>query len=145
MWPEWTPEGLLPAGVWQASWEEAVSALGTTNRRQTLLWGLLEAMKALGSAGCSKLWLDGSFVTDAQAPRDYDACWDWQGVDRSMLDPVLIDYTPIGRARMKAKYLGDLFIAGTEGSSGKPFVEFFQRARDGATKGIVLLNPKEVA
>ena len=66
------------------------------------------------------------------------------GVDPGLLDPVLLDYSPAGRAAIKAKYLGDVLIAGVERGSGLPFVEFFQRTCDGQRKGIVLLNPKEV-
>jgi hypothetical protein len=139
-----TTQGLLPAGVHAASWEEMAARFGGNAWRQILLGGLRDAAVALAAAGCAALWLDGSFVTAAEAPGDYDACWDWVGVDPGLLDPVLLDYSPPGRACIKAKYLGDVLIAGTEGASGLPFVEFFQRTRDGHRKGIVLLNPKEV-
>ncbi|TDX04022.1 hypothetical protein EV647_2279 [Kribbella sp. VKM Ac-2566] len=109
-----------------------------------LLGGLSFACAALSAAGCAQLWVDGSFVTDKEQPGDYDACWDPVGVDDKLLDPVLIDYSRAGRAAIKAKYLGDVLIAGVEGRSGLPFVEFFQRTRDGGTKGIVLINPVEV-
>lgn len=109
-----------------------------------LLLGLRDVAAVLANAGCSALWLDGSVVTDVESPGDYDACWDWHGVDPGLLDPVLLDYSPVGRAVIKAKYLSDVLIAGVELGSGLPFVEFFQRTRDGQRKGIVLLNPKEV-
>lgn len=122
-----------------------MARFGISERRQVLLVGLFDALRALGAAGCSRFWLDGSFVTEIEEPGDYDACWDWIGVEPALLDPLLLDFSPAGRALMKAKYLGDLFLAGVEAGSGKPFVEFFQRTRDGQVKGIVLLNPKEVA
>lgn len=118
---------------------------GATPKRAALLQGLQLACRALGVAGCPSIWVDGSFVTDKERPGDYDACWDWNGVVPADLDPVLIDYSSRGRATMKAKYLGDLFIAGVvEGGSGLPFVDFFQRTRDGDSKGIIQLDPREV-
>lgn len=144
MLPKWTDEGLLPAGIHPASWDDVLSAFGGSQWRGVLLLGLRDVAVALASAGCSALWLDGSFVTDDELPSDYDACWDWREVDRGLLDPLLLDYSRAGRAAIKAKYLGDVLLAGAGLGSGWPFVEFFQRTRDGQRKGIVLLNPKEV-
>ncbi|MER7609740.1 hypothetical protein [Nocardioides sp. NPDC127503] len=144
MLPDLTSAGVLPPGIHKASWDELVQAFGTNERRRMLLGGLSAACLALADAGCTQLWVDGSFVTDKDRPGDYDACWDPEGVDRPLLDPVLVDYSHAGREAIKAKYLGDVLIAGVEIGSGLSFVEFFQRTRDGGTKGIVLLNPKEV-
>jgi hypothetical protein len=144
MIPPWTSDGLLPPGIHRADWPEVLTSLGWNARRQSLLLGLLDALKALSIAGCGELWLDGSFVTDKEIPGDYDACWDPTNMDRLMLDPILIDYSPSGRAAIKSKYLGDIIIAGTETTSGLPFVNFFQQTRDGRPKGIVSLNPQEI-
>lgn len=144
MLPKLTEQGLLPAGVHQAVWSEVADAFGFTDKRGVLLVGLYDAARALGAAGCQVLWLDGSFVTDKERPGDFDACWDWHGVDPALLDPLLLDFTNAGRAACKAKYLGDLFPAGIEAGSGLSFVEFFQKTRDGDPKGIVALNPKEI-
>jgi hypothetical protein len=143
--PQILPSGFLPDGVHPATWVEIVTTFGQTGHRVALLAGLSEACALLAAAGCTQLWLDGSFVTAKPFPNDYDACWDPQGVDPSRLDPVLIDYSRRGRLTMKARFLGDLFIAGVESESGKPFVNFFRQTRDGAAKGIVLLNPKEAS
>jgi hypothetical protein len=69
-------------------------------------------------------------------------CWDWAGVDQPKLDPILLDYSPAGRAAIKAKYLGDVLINGIERSSGLLFRDFFQLSRDGKDKGIVEFDPK---
>jgi hypothetical protein len=142
--PDFTPAGVLPVGVHKADWDELVGRFGTNERRRVLVGGLRTACMTLAAAGCSQLWVDGSFVTDKERPGDYDACWDWFGVDPQKLDPVLTDYSPAGRAAIRAKYLGDVLIAGIELGSGLSFVEFFQRTRDGGVKGIVLINPMEV-
>jgi hypothetical protein len=80
-------------------------------------------------------------VTRKQVPGDYDGCWDAVGVDPNRLDDVLLDMSS-GRLRQKAKYGGELFVAGwTEAGSGRTFLEFFQTDKDtGAHKGIVALD-----
>jgi hypothetical protein len=143
--PPWETSGLLPPGEHSATWDEVEATLGWTAHRQRLLSGFRDACLAVARAGSTAMWLDGSFVTDKETPGDYDACWDPAGVDPRLLDPLLLDATPAGRAARKAKYLGDVFIAGVERGSGLTFVQFFQRTRDGGTKGIVRLNPKEVS
>ncbi|MFL6098558.1 MAG: DUF6932 family protein [Actinomycetales bacterium] len=144
MLPDLTADGLLPAGVHAASWTELELAFAHNDRRRHLMAALRLACQALAAAGCTALYLDGSFVTDKDQPGDYDACWDWAEVRPDLLDPLLLARDSIGRSQRKAKYLGDVFIAGIEGGSGLPFVNFFQQTREGKTKGIVLLNPKEV-
>jgi hypothetical protein len=142
--PGLTTEGLLPRGIHGATWQELTDAFGVDMRRRVLLTGLREACWALAAAGCTAVWVDGSFVTDRDRPGDYDACWDWHGVDVARLDPILLDYSNAGRAAIKGKYLGDVLIAGIESGSGLTFVDFFQRTRDGRAKGIVLLDPRNV-
>jgi hypothetical protein len=92
-------------------------------------------------AGCRTLYLDGSFVTGKQVPGDYDGCWDAAGVNPTLLDDVLLDMSN-GRLRQKAKYGGELFVAGwIESGSGRSFLEFFQTDKDtGNLKGIVALD-----
>lgn len=134
----------MPAGEHLATWEEIVETFGTNVRREALLAGLHALALGLAAAGCPAIWVDGSFVTDKERPGDYDACWDWHGVDRSLVDPLLLSY-PMTRAAAAAKYGGDIFIAGvTERKSGLTFVEFFQQDRDGRPKGIVRFDPREV-
>src|SRR5436305_161606 len=80
--PDWTADGLLPVGVHVADWPELQARYGTNSRRRVLLSGFRDVSMALAVAGCTRLWLDGSFITDKDTPGDYDLCWDWQGVDR---------------------------------------------------------------
>ena len=68
------------------------------------------ALENLKSAGCRTVYLDGSFVTIKVIPNDYDACWDEDGVDPVLLDPVLLIFDA-GRVAQKAKYMGELFPA----------------------------------
>jgi Family of unknown function (DUF6932) len=133
--------GNLPPGIHVATWEEVEAAFGSSARRQRLLAGLLRAMQALRAAGCTRAYIDGSFVTAKDAPGDFDACWEAQGVDPNTLDPVLLDFSN-RRAAQKAKYGGELFIANQAAvPAGTAFLDFFQRDKStGDAKGIVAID-----
>lgn len=60
------------------------------------------------TAGCPRVWLNGSFVTAKDEPADFDACWDTDGVDLDALDPIFFDFAD-GRANQKASFGGELF------------------------------------
>ena len=141
MLPPLAKNGLLPNGVHQTSWRVFVRRFGTTPRRRKLLAGLLEALKSLPAAGCKTVSVDGSFVTSKPNPGDFDGCWDIDGVEPELLDPILLTFDA-GRAAQKAKYLGELFPAQMdEGITGQTFLEFFQVDKEtGAAKGIVAID-----
>ena len=105
-------------------WNDVVQYFGNNNHRMRLIGGLEAACRNLSTAGCKWLILDGSFVTAKSLPGDYDGVWDSEGVDYSLLDPVLLDFSE-GRAAMKAKYLGDLFPANLDEASGQCFEDIF--------------------
>lgn len=128
------------------SWKDVRRFFGVTAPRRRLLQGLERALANLKSAGCRRVYLDGSFVTDKETvlgspPNDYDGCWDISGVDPTRLDPVLLDFSD-SRAAQKAKFLGELFPAKTpEGVTGRTFLEFFQIDKTtGNPKGIVAID-----
>lgn len=112
---------------------------GLSVRRRQLLDGLAEVIELLVVAGCRRLWLNGSFVTAKDEPGDFDACWDPDGVDMEMLDPVLLDLSQ-GRLAQKERFGGELFPNVTEPGSGLVFAEFFRNERDTGRKGIVVLR-----
>ena len=91
-------------------------------------------------------YIDGSFVTDKVHPNDFDACWEEEGVDPLLLDPVLLTFDS-GRSTQKAKYFGELFPASIgAGSEGLSFLEFFQIDRNsGEPKGIVAIDLREMS
>jgi hypothetical protein len=131
--------GRLPEGEHQTDWPEVVDRFGWNLRRRQLLDGLAEAIDALAAAGCRRIWLNGSFVTAKDEPADFDACWDTDGVDLDLLDPVLLDLSD-GRSAQKRRFGGELLPNVTETGSGLSFAEFFRNERDGGRKGIVLLR-----
>ena len=131
--------GRLPDGEYEVEWQELVERFGWNVRRRQLLDGLAEVVELLAAAGCRRLWLNGSFVTAKDEPVDFDACWDPDGVDLDMLDPVLLDLSQ-GRAAQKERFGGELFPNVTETKSGLEFAEFFRNERDTGRKGIVVLR-----
>jgi len=139
--PQFGQNGLLPPGTHWATWQEIIDRFGGTPHRQALLSGLRGALSALKKAGCTRVYIDGSFVTAKQIPADYDACWDAIGIKRGLLDPVFLDFRN-RRAAQKVKYLGEFFPARwTESGSGKTWLEFFRVDRvTGDQKGIVAID-----
>ncbi len=144
MIPGWTDDGLLPQGVHPARWGEILERFGWNTRRLSLLFGLRDALRGFSRLPVARrCGSTEAFVTDKEAPGDYDACWEPRDVNPMLLDPLLLDFSRVGRTASKSRYQGDLLIAGVELDSGLPFVEFFQQTRDGHRKGIVLLDPQE--
>jgi hypothetical protein len=142
MIPEFMPNGNLPPGIHNSTWQEFEKRLGYTPQRKLLLEGLAAALKDLSNGGCKLVYINGSFVTAKEPPGDYDLCWSIDGVKPEELDPILLDFSRSGHAAMKEKYLGDLFPAEIpEGVSGKLFLDFFQTDKEtGEPKGIVALE-----
>jgi hypothetical protein len=139
--PAFQSDGNLPGGIHFAEWAEIAIRFGQTPHRRRLLTGFLAGISELKHAGCGIVYLDGSFVTAAEQPGDFDACWDVVDVDPSKLDGVFFEFDN-GRAAQKARFLGEFFPAQLpEGWSGKTFLEFFQIDKStGDPKGVVGLD-----
>lgn len=116
---------------------------GYNSRREELIRGLKTAMEWLKACGCTKIYVDGSFVTKKEIPGDFDACWDYTGVDIVMLQsqyPLLLDFEN-SRENQKRQLKGELFPAQIPADEHSTiFVDFFQRDRDGKAKGIIQIN-----
>jgi hypothetical protein len=135
--------GTLPSGIHSASWQKIEELLAFNPRRQELLAGLKRACEPLQQAGCQRIYIGGSFVTNKEFPGDFDVCWEDDNVNfikLKELEPVLLDFKN-HRAAQKAKYGGELFPASSIASlDGKTFLEFFQQDRDGNPKGIIAID-----
>lgn len=136
--PPFDATGALPVGEHQATFDEVASRYRGNAVRERLVEGLREMLRALARAGCRRVWLDGSFVTEKPAPGDFDLAWDEEGVDDELLDPIFDDFAD-GRAAQKQRFLGEAFPAsGPADALGTPFREFFQQAY-GTPKGIIVI------
>lgn len=104
---------------------------------------MLEALLLLRKVGCTRVYIDGSFVTSKVEPADFDACWDAEGVDLDLIDERLLTFDR-GRATQKAAFLGELFIGDARADpQGTIFRKFFQMDRDGRPKGILVVDLKD--
>ena len=145
MIPRFNPfTGNLPPGIHEATWEDMVARFGYTPHRLRLLAGLKAALDALRLVSCRRAYVDGSFVSNKEAPRDFDGCWETANVDVSLLDPVLLVLTD-RRAAQKAKFGGELFPADAVADViGTYYVDFFQSEADGRRKGIIAIDLEEL-
>jgi hypothetical protein len=131
------PWDMLPEGIHLTTLPEIEARFAQTPHRKGLFDGFCIAVSNLQVAGCTTVYLDGSFVTEKHHPNDFDAAWDPTGVDPYKLDPVLLNFKD-KRAAQKAKYGGELFIATNPAAMGISYIEFFQHDRDtGLRKGIL--------
>jgi hypothetical protein len=138
--PPFQINGNLPPGIHIATWQEVQARFGWNARRQTLLAGLERAIEDLCNAGCSTVYLNGSFVTSKPEPGDFDACWTLDGVDLDSIEPTLLEFDA-GRAAQKARYGGELFPADWDAmGNSTSFLEFFQAIRGGGQKGIIRID-----
>lgn len=139
---EGAPWKVLPEGIYKLSVKEFIAFFVYNPTRRKQFTGLLKALSNLKRAGCTTVYIDGSFVTGKPEPGDYDACWDPSGVDPNKLDPVFLEFSE-GRKNQKKKYFGEFFpsIAKAERATERTFVEFFQVEKfTGERKGIVVID-----
>ena len=128
---------VLPPGIHDATLSEIENRFATNDKRKRLFDGFKKGVKSLTTAGCSNIFLDGSFITAKPEPGDYDVCWNPVGVDVNKLDPVLLDFTN-GRKNQKLKLLGEFFPSSSCTNGQGTFMDFFQTDRyTGRKKGII--------
>ncbi|MDD5382319.1 MAG: hypothetical protein PHH60_01510 [Candidatus Margulisbacteria bacterium] len=133
---------VLPPGEHEATIDEVEARFALTDHRKHLFSGLKRGIDSFHSAGCKTLYLDGSFVTEKLIPKDYDACWDPNGVDPDRLDPILLDSAKF-RLKQKEKYYGEYFPSTSRADSAHLFLSFFKTDRfTGRAKGIIVLRLK---
>lgn len=135
------PYEVLPPGVHSASLAEVGERFATNDRRRWLFDGIVEVAKALRTAGCAVMFLDGSFVTSKEHPNDFDGYWDPSGVIPSLLDETFLNFED-DQAAQKWKYRGEMFIVGeAAGDPAESIKTMFQIDRfTGQPKGILRIK-----
>jgi len=133
--------GYLPPGQHDATWSDIVATYAYTPHRRAILAGLRAALDNLASAGCRRVYLNGSFVTAKLVPGDYDLCYDPAGIDFTALDRII---AATGRSRhilQLAKYRGDLVPSTAVADlASTQYVHFFQKDENGTPKGILVVD-----
>lgn len=131
---------VLPPGVHNATLEEVETRFATTDHRKHLFSGLKNAVNALCKAGCRKIYLDGSFITEKPIPGDFDVCWDDIGIDPVKLDPVFLDFKD-KRKNQKERFFGEFFPANLPADCRHLFIDYFQIDKyTKKAKGIICIN-----
>lgn len=131
---------VLPPGLHEASIDEVELAFARDSRRRMLVDGIRRGCDSLQAAGCSMVYLDGSFVTAKPQPGDFDMCWDPVGVNLSLLDPVLLDFSN-GRFNQKLKYGGEFFPSTVLADGTLTFLDYFRVEKiTGLEKGLILIR-----
>jgi len=136
------PWKVLPPGFHNATLEEVESRFATSEHRKRLFSGFKEGILALRKAGCRKIFLDGSFITDKAIPNDFDVCWEDIGIDDTKLDPVFTDFSN-RRKKQKDRFHGEFFPTGIMADGVHSFLDFFQIDKyTGSAKGIIYIEFK---
>ncbi|MBE8971159.1 hypothetical protein IQ277_34670 [Nostocales cyanobacterium LEGE 12452] len=132
------PFPFLPEGIYDLTINDVSKCFAGNSHRAKLFYGFKIATEHLFQAGCSQVYLDGSFVTSKAFPGDFDALWDTSNVDVKKVHPAFI-MVHLGTGLQKQMFGGYFFPAGaTEGISGKTFLDFFQtESFSGERKGII--------
>ena len=135
-----SPWKVLPFGIYDSTLEEVEERYATNDKRRQLFRGLVRACKALKLAGCSTIYLDGSYITDNPSPGDYDVCWNPYHVNDAKLDPVFLDFSK-QREKQKLKYGGEFFLSTAKADGTHLFIQYFQTDKEtGLQKGIIRIN-----
>ena len=134
------PWKVLPPGIHDATLSDIKHRFATNERRKGLYKGFLLGCESLKFAGCTVVYLDGSYVTDKPVPMDFDVCWDPKGVDPTKLDPILLDFDD-RRRNQKLKYGGEFFPSSAKADGSQTFVNFFRTDPDtGKEKGVIRIQ-----
>lgn len=137
----------MPPGEHECEWPEFVTRFegeADNGRRRRLIEGLARLLVVLADAGCRTVWIDGSFVTREKWPRDFDLCYDPQGMKAQALPSVLRDLSQ-GRLAQKRVFGGEALPANTSFDwNGQTVREAFARSRSGEKKGLVRLDVVQV-
>jgi hypothetical protein len=134
------PWKVLPPGVHDATLKEVETRFAISEHRKHLFSGFKEGVMALRKAGCRKIFLDGSFITEKPLPADYDVCWDNTGVDPAKIDPVFLDFKD-KRKKQKEHFRGEFFPTGCLADGKHFFFDFFQIDKyTGNTKGVICIK-----
>jgi hypothetical protein len=133
MLPPFNEMGYLPLGIYEVSWTEFSDRFGFNSHRKSILTGLQSALLLLAQANCQRVYLGGSFVSDKEYPNDFDGCYDDMNIDYDLLDPIFDEELPAQQERFGGELLADPVFQG-----------FLQTDRDGVSRGIIALDPREL-
>lgn len=137
MIPPWDENGNLPPGVWTATIEEVEQRCATSDHRKRLFLAFKSVIEILQAANCPEVFLNGSYVTSAATPGDYDLCYESTGMQP---DESWRELLAMSAEERKATHLGDIFIRMPIPPFNIDHVEEWRKDRDGNIKGILRVD-----
>lgn len=139
MIPSFNGDGNLPPGIHEAKVGELRARFAYNHERKRLFSDLLRVVAVLRESECREIFLNGSFITSAPAPNDYDLCWEPMGVvPTPALKNLLTDLM-----EEKPKYLGDIFARMPEPPFYLDHVVHWQKDQVGNLKGLIRIIPND--
>ena len=140
----------LPPGYHEMTWGEVKEKFNFSKRRKELIAKVEPLLSILKDAGCTCLYIDGSFVTNKIAPGDIDILYNADNpamAGEAMVETdCILECTPKNRELQKDKYGAEVFYCHwiAQMSPEKSFLEFFQQFKGNPKieKGIVKLDLK---
>jgi hypothetical protein len=88
---DYDEDGLMAPAVYHVDWSTFAARFGYTPRRRKQLAALLAALHLVKKAGGKRASIGGSFITAKVNPGDIDCRWEREGLDWTILEPMLID------------------------------------------------------
>lgn len=143
MIPKFEQNGNLPAGIHLSTWKETKNVLAFNEHRQQLVEGMKRVSEILKQAGCSRIYIGGSFVSRKTHPNDFDLLWDDKSVDFKILQSLDINLFDAGRNKrlaQKKTYGGEIFEAYLYANDYETFIDFFQKDKNGKIRGIIAID-----
>ncbi|MDM3851106.1 MAG: hypothetical protein PT119_14270 [Aphanizomenon gracile PMC627.10] len=143
MIPKFEQNGNLPAGIHLSTWKETKNVLAFNEHRQQLVEGMKRVSEILKQAGCSRIYIGGSFVSRKTHPNDFDLLWDDKSVDFKILQSLDINLFDAGRNKRLARkktYGGEIFEAYLYANDYETFIDFFQKDKNGKIRGIIAID-----
>ncbi len=135
--------GNLEPGMYNMMWEDFKSVFGSSEYRQNLIRGMEMAVNGLKAVGCKVIYIDGSFITKKIYPRDFDLCWDEDGVNYELSKTTYRGLFDFGfkMQNMKKRYGEDIVqMTNYANERGTSFLNYFQEDKQGREKGIVKIS-----
>jgi hypothetical protein len=134
-------------GILLKAWDEFIKVFGYNERRRDIIEGLKLAISELEECGCSKIYINGSFVTKKRNPGDFDACWRdiGENIDKKKMMGKFATLFAGTKEMQHFRYKGDMRPAFDFANLDKCYLEFFQIDKyDKSVKGIIELEIKNI-
>jgi len=140
--PQFDARGNLPPGVYNATLEEVGVRFAITPHRQKLFEALSRVVEILSEANCSEVHIDGSYITNAAEPGDYDLVYEPTGMTETEAWEELLRLEMEDR---KELHLGDIFIHWPVPPYFMNYITFWQTDKEDNPKGIIRIELRREA